>query len=297
MNAVIKSLYRVLWHIQRTPLAPLAKHVLRASLASSCRRRQRLGRLLKVSPEAAAAAAALATDGFASLDYVVSADALRTLDDYALEKLQSGSTGSVEGDYTRKVFWTRLSDGETQGGALSHRHPMVQFAIQKGLVEFLSRVYGEIPQLSEVLLSLSKHTPGPITYSQLWHRDFDDVKTVKIFVYHNDVESTEAGPFTFVPGRASDRLRRSLRSHMPDARLHTHVRPDEVREVKARRLSCFAVETSRCWHMGSRMREGQRRLMYTATYIRFPRLYGEPPPRFRSDGGVDEITQALLFRC
>lgn len=296
MNAVLRGLYRALWHAQRTPVAPLTKGVLRAVHAGSCRHRQRLGRAIHISPEAAVAAASLAADGFAWLDNVISADALCALNEYALGRLESGATGSADGNHTRKGFWTRLSDGDAHGGALPHTHPMVQFAIQNGLVAFLARSYGEVPQLSEVLLSLSKHTPGPITYSQLWHRDHDDVKTVKVFVYHTDVDSAEDGPFTFAPGQASDRLRLTLRSHLPDALLYNHVHPEEVREIKAKRLSCFAVETSRCWHMGSRVAEGRHRLMYTATYIRYPRVYGEPPPRFRTDAAVDEVTRALLFR-
>src|SRR2546429_491727 len=42
-------------------------------------------------------------------------------------------------------------------------------------------------------------TDEPPKLSQLWHRDWDDVVNLKLFVYLSDV-TEESGPFTFAPG-------------------------------------------------------------------------------------------------
>src|ERR687883_119706 len=42
-------------------------------------------------------------------------------------------------------------------------------------------------------------TEEPPKLSQLWHRDWDDVVNLKLFVYLSEV-TDESGPFTFAPG-------------------------------------------------------------------------------------------------
>jgi len=38
-------------------------------------------------------------------------------------------------------------------------------------------------------------------------------------------------------------------------------------------LTSFMIDTAKCLHMGSRMGEGHGRLLYTATFFAFPRMY------------------------
>jgi hypothetical protein len=46
--------------------------------------------------------------------------------------------------------------------------------------------------------------------------------------------------------------------------------------------------------MGSRISSDRTRLLYTATYIQPPRMYPEPPARFRATGPLSEIDRAVL---
>ena len=69
---------------------------------------------------------------------------------------------------------------------------------------------------------------------------------------------------------------------------------DSVREMKGARATVFMIETSRCLHMGSRMAPGHHRLLYTATYIQPPRIYPEPPARFRAVGPLNEIERTAM---
>ena len=116
-----------------------------------------------------------------------------------------------------------------------------------------------------------------------------------MFVYLTDVTSAADGPFTFIAGPISDRFGFSLRSHRGDTDILDKLEPDATTAVVAPRLTTFLVETSRCLHMGSRTAPGHARLLYTATYITIPRLYPEPPPRFRLVGDETELTRAVLL--
>jgi len=46
--------------------------------------------------------------------------------------------------------------------------------------------------------------------------------------------------------------------------------------------------------MGSRILSDRTRLLYTATYIQPPRIYPEPPARFRAVGQVNDLERAVM---
>ncbi|MFZ4405004.1 MAG: hypothetical protein ACOYOK_12945, partial [Pseudobdellovibrionaceae bacterium] len=47
---------------------------------------------------------------------------------------------------------------------------------------------------------------------------------------------------------------------------------DQIQMIKPK-LSCFVVDTSKCYHMGSRLQKEHKRLLYTALYIGLPSVY------------------------
>ena len=79
-----------------------------------------------------------------------------------------------------------------------------------------------------------------------------------------------------------------------DAQVFAKTGPNAVKEMVAPRLSSFIVNTARCLHMGSRIQSDHRRLLYTATYIQQPRIYPEPPPRFRASGPLTDVERAAM---
>jgi len=145
-----------------------------------------------------------------------------------------------------------------------------------------------------VLLTLSKGTDAPLSYSQLWHYDHDDTKTIKLFAYLTDVSDDDDGPFTFLPAQVSSRFGFSIRSHRHDCEVLSHVRPHEVVKMTGPRLSTFMVETSRCLHMGSRLKLGHSRLLYTATFTSAPAIYPRNASRFRVKGDESPALRMLL---
>ncbi len=256
-------------------------------------RRQDLLASLPADAEVIACARRLGSDGYVMLDTLCEPEILEALDQHGTRKLERVADLALKQASMHKSFWVRLSDEDVRDGQFDLDNPLVRFALQPQILAVIAHALGEVPQLSDVLLTLSSDSDPGLKYSQLWHRDYDDVRTIKLFSYLTDVDSEADGPFTLIPGPVSDRQRFTRRTHVEDAVV---LRGGAVRPVAitGRRLSVFAVETSRCLHMGSRMAPGHSRLLYTATFIQYPRLYPEPPARFRVGAEVDELTRTVL---
>lgn len=282
------------WYILRSPAAPWLKSALRAGIRPELRERTRLASTLPVDNRITARAADFNRDGYAIVTDLIDPAALEALAQAATIKLANARERHVAQSEQHKAFWTRLLDEDMVDGALPTDNPYVAFALQQPVLQLVSGIYGELPQLESVLLTLSRDKGGELSFSQLWHRDHDDTRVVKLFVYLTDVDTMADGPFTFLPASVSKRFGHSLRSRRSDAAVDARIRPEEITSLIAPRLSVFMVETSRCLHMGSRMAPGHERLLYTATFISVPRLYPEPPSRFRLTGRESDVVRAVL---
>jgi hypothetical protein len=281
--------------MSRTPLLPLIKRAMRAGVRADVDRRRQLAVTLVASARESQLSEELERNGYCVVSDAVDGELLRRVSDAAAAKYRRGKTEVLEQEATHKDFWTRLLDEDKVDGTLPSDNPFVAFALQPAVVSILAKTYGEIPYLDYVLLLLSESTGKELSQSQLWHRDYDDIRTIKLYIYLTDVLEIEDGPFTFLPGPVSDRFGFALRSRRPDAAIEAKLRPGEMKVMRAPRLSVFMVETSRCLHMGSRVAPGHDRLMYMATYISVPRVYPEPPPRFRLIGAESEVIRHVLL--
>lgn len=285
---------RILWHVNRTPLAHLVKMAVSAAHAPSVAERRRLARNLGVSAVAQEKAERLRRDGYVMLTDIVEESLLAAFDSASSEKLAHVDSIAEHQESAHKQFWLRLLDSEVVSGAFDADNIFVKFATQPKFIELLCAYMGRTPQLMDVLLTYSRPSDAKLSYSQLWHRDHDDVQTVKIFVYLTDVPGVEQGPFTFLPGPASDRVGFQLKSHMDDEYFHSRASRNEVVELRAPRLTVFACETSRCYHMGSRVQPGAFRLLYTATFIKPPSLFPRKLSRFRANRPLGDVERSVL---
>ena len=79
-------------------------------------------------------------------------------------------------------------------------NPFVQFYLSEKLLQIAISYLGYIPELYEIYIE--KTVPvgdASPEYSQNWHRDPEEKKTLKIFLYLNDVDN-DCGPFTYILG-------------------------------------------------------------------------------------------------
>lgn len=285
---------RALWHINRSPLRAGVKALVAAGNGTDKRERRELAQRLAIPDDMRRKARALLSEGHVSVADVVDLGLLKAMAANGAEKTARVRSHMDMQATTHKTFWTRLLDEDMKEGRIDADSIYVRYAIQPAVLQILAAYYQEVPILDYVLLTLSREADGPLSYSQLWHRDHDDVRTVKLFAYLTDVQETGDGPFTFLPGPVSDRFGFSLRSHLPDERVFARVDRTEVRQIKGPCLSTFLVETSRCLHMGSRMGAGRERLLYTATFLSAPRMYPSAGSSFRASRQLSELERKLF---
>jgi len=292
----ISTFRRALWHVNRTDLGWVVKGVLSALNSTTLAARRRQAETLPTSPALAAAAVHLREFGFADVTAVMSRALAEAVARHAGEKIARAEALVAKQQLGHKAFWVSLLDEDLDAGAFPSDHPFVRFALQPEALRILADHMGILPQLSDVLLTLSRPTAegASLSYSQLWHLDHDDKTVCKLFIYLSDVETDDDGPFTFMDAKASAPFRNRVKSHLTDEVVLGVTGPGAPRKMIAPKLTCFIVDTAHCLHMGSRIRPGHQRLLYTATFFPPPRIYPEPPPRFFARGPLSPIERAVL---
>ena len=294
-RAKINQFRRLLWHVNRTDLGWAVKAALTALQLPARAKRVALLKQLPTRPEWAEASRKLAEDGYVDVSGLVDRSLAEAVASFADAKVNRLNELVGQQKERHKSFWVSLLDEDLVNGAFATDHPFVRYALQPAALRIVGDFMRDLPQLSDVLLTLSQPTPNQaLSYSQLWHLDHDDKRVCKLFIYLTDVQNTSDGPFTFIPAGPSKPFRNTLKSHMSDATVFAKTGPDAVKEMIAPRLSAFIVNTARCLHMGSRILSDHNRLLYTATYIQQPRIYPEPRPRFRASGALTNLERAVM---
>jgi hypothetical protein len=286
---------RLFWHVNRTDLGWVTKTAISSMQPGARARRTAILNELPTTPAWTEASRKLAVDGYVDVTSLVDrnlAEAVAAVSDDKVKRLNELKDRQQLG---HKSFWVSLLDEDLVNGAFATDHPFVRYALQPGVLRILGGFMRDLPQLSDVLLTLSQPSGDkPLSYSQLWHLDHDDKRVCKLFIYLTDVRDTKDGPLTFIPAPSSKSFRNTVKSHMSDDKVFSKVDRSAVKEMIAPRLSSFVVNTARCLHMGSRIQSDRTRLLYTATYIQPPRIFPEPPARFRANGPLSEVERAVM---
>lgn len=286
---------RLLWHVNRTDLGWVTKATLTGLQLGARARRIEMLNSLPVAPEWSAASRQLSEQGYVDVSSIVDRSLAEAVLNVSQDKVSRLDELVARQQLGHKSFWVSLLDEDLVDGAFATDHPFVRYALQPAALRIMGDFMHDLPQLSDVLLTLSRPTENkPLTYSQLWHLDHDDKRVCKLFIYLTDVRDTADGPLTFIPAPSSKPFRNTIKSHMSDEKVFARVDRSAVKEIVAPKLSSFIVNTARCLHMGSRIQSDRTRLLYTATYIQPPRMYPEPPARFRAAGPLSDIERAVM---
>jgi hypothetical protein len=291
----ISQFRRLLWHVNRTDLGWVTKTALTGMQLGARAKRIEILNTLPVAPEWSEASRKLRDDGYVDVTSIVDRSLAQAVAAVGDDKVRRLAELKGKQQLGHKSFWVSLLDEDLVDGAFATDHPFVRYALQPGILRILGDFMHELPQLSDVLLTQSLPSENkPLSYSQLWHLDHDDKRVCKLFIYLTDVRDTKDGPLTFIPAPSSKPFRNTIKSHMTDDKVFTKVDRSAVKEIIAPKLSSFIVNTARCLHMGSRIQSDRTRLLYTATYIQPPRMYPEPPARFRTTGPLSDIERAVM---
>jgi hypothetical protein len=128
--------------------------------------------------------------------------------------------------------------------------------------------FGYVPQLSQLLprgvrlmessTTYDPEAAGPWRESQLYHRDYHSTPTVYVVVALRDIDADD-GPLHFLGAEASRRVdealdygARGVPYRLSDEQVHALVPPEEVHRFDARRGTVLWIDSSRCYHFGSR---------------------------------------------
>jgi hypothetical protein len=138
--------------------------------------------------------------------------------------------------------------------------PFMRFALQRDVLDAVSAYLGVVPLLAYVDVWYSRHS-GKVGNSQLFHCDWGDLSQVKVFVHATTVETT-SGPLVVVGAATSKRVRDEVRYNyvtvgtVSDDEMGSRIAEEEVFTLVGPPGTVAFVDTSRCFHYGSRVHDG-----------------------------------------
>jgi ectoine hydroxylase-related dioxygenase (phytanoyl-CoA dioxygenase family) len=140
------------------------------------------------------------------------------------------------------------------------------------IVGCVARYLKCFPILTYVAVWYSPNDLQDQTGSQKYHLDHEDFKQIKAFMAIEDV-AKENGPFTLIPASESDRIQKKLgytmtpeNKQVDDEKMYEVISRDSAKPFVGSAGTLALVDTSRCFHYGSR--EGTKpRILLTFQYM------------------------------
>ena len=170
----------------------------------------------------------------------------------ARASLEASERHGLPATASRKRFLVPVQDPAT----ITLDSAVMRFALREDVLNAVSRYLGVVPFLSTISVLFSDVVEGAPTSSQLHHCDGDDVTQVKVFVYCSDVDP-RSGPLTLLPADDSQRVRRSVgyhyRQRLTDEQVAGVVGSGREVPILGPSGTSVFVDTSRCFHYGSRV--------------------------------------------
>lgn len=153
-------------------------------------------------------------------------------------------------------------------GRLSPDHPLLKVALDVKLLEVVASYLGLWPCLHSVAGWLNYPVNTPAETSQLWHRDPEDLRIIKVFIYLQDV-GEEQGPFTYIPktqpfGSGARRALQCQAKRVDDTRMERFFRRGRWQVCTGPAGTMILADTVG-FHRGGRPTAGTR-LLVTFTY-------------------------------
>jgi len=137
--------------------------------------------------------------------------------------------------------------------------PLLRLAIRPDVIAAVSTYLGIVPVIAHLNVYYSESNSDDMRSSQLFHCDADATTQMKIFVLCSEVTPAH-GPLTLVQGGKSRALRQELGYHfggkVKDKSLSKKVKPEDLHPVLGPPGTTCFVDTTQCFHFGSRVETG-----------------------------------------
>lgn len=239
--------------------------------------------------QAKAHAANLKASGFSASTGDFEDRLLNELQQLYFDRLRDEDGGNKKVQH--RPFMTRLTADEK----LDDAHILVRFALQSKVLATAHEYLGQSPYLSSVQIFQSRSS-GQKQWieSQLWHRDYEDARTVKLWVYLTDVVNVECGPFTFLDSSKSAKVKNSFfPTRLNDSQMESQGVLASQQQVIGPKFTSFYVDSSVCYHQGSRVVGNNVRAVYEATFVTHSPLY-DIKNEISSSCSLDQLRNIVL---
>jgi hypothetical protein len=146
------------------------------------------------------------------------------------------------------------------------RDAVVQVSLSDPILRIVTGYLALLSRLPVMDLWYNIATGGPSQYSQRWHRDPDDRKILKTFLYLHDV-GDQHGPFCFIPGthHPGPFAQKIARLNYPDNDAVERRFPEGSRRVCTGKAGTLVFCDTTGLHKGGQVLEGTR-FVFTGVY-------------------------------
>jgi hypothetical protein len=158
---------------------------------------------------------------------------------------------------------------------LNPQNPFLKFALQKDLIKSLTNYFGMLPVIENISILYSPNTNNLGGSSQFYHLDGQDVRTVQLFLFIEDV-TPDNGPLVVLEAQKSEEIAREigyrktkLLKRIDDELVKSRSLPDQIIQATGPSGECYAVDTDRCFHFGSRQATRPRYVVLFQYYTPF----------------------------
>lgn len=206
----------------------------------------------------------------------------REVADAASAQLEAVDLASMERE-GKKPFMMPILDQ----ASLTRDSAYLRFALRDDVLRAVTSYLGVAPVLSSINVYYSRAVERELISSQLFHLDGDDTRQIKVFILSTPVDES-SGPLMILDAEDSDTLRRKLgyqfRSRVDDEQAEKVLGNLDLTPVVGDPGTACLVDTSRCFHYGSRVEsDAAPRLVTIVQYLTpysfmLPRDYREGAP-------------------
>ena len=182
----------------------------------------------------------------------ISEEKIKSIITSNLEKDNKSNQGSIK--HPKREYKVLITD-------LFNNQDLINFANQDFLLKNIEQYFGFKPYLRNLNVQLdfdnpSMISPGP---TQHFHRDYDDIKLVKVFFYLTNVKNLNSGPFEFIE-----------KSHLKPwyHKYSDHVKNNMFLETSPNKNSCLGesgtliMADTNGYHRGHNLKNNYRILVY-----------------------------------
>lgn len=153
-------------------------------------------------------------------------------------------------------------------------HILIRFALQESILKAVSAYFGSVPFMNTLAIQESRKVKiekKSLRASQQWHLDYTagGDEAVSIWVYFTDVPTVDQGPLTFLPIEASRKVKNTFfPGRIEDEQIEEFGLTDQVVPILGPKMTVFLISTHKCYHMGSRLAEGNKRVVAVFPYLK-----------------------------